>query len=225
MNFGASALDKFAAWTGNTRQLRLHGPGVDALDELVASGRGAFIITAHIGNPEVVRAVGVLGRRVPLNVLVHTEHARLFNRLIQEFSPSAAVRAFPVTNVGPDTAMIFSQAVGNGEWVVMVGDRVPVVRGGRVVDVPFLGDLAAFPQGPYLLAAVLKVPVYLLFCVRDGQGFGVHFSKFADVIELPRGAREDAVRRYAGLYAHALEARVRRRRFTGSISIRFGGTP
>jgi predicted LPLAT superfamily acyltransferase len=104
--------------------------------------------------------------------------------------------------------MILSQAIANGEWVVMVGDRVPVSEQGRVVDVPFLGAMAAFPQGPYILASLLKAPTYLMFCTRGASGFDVHFTKFADIVELPRANRLGAIRSYAGLYAKALEARV-----------------
>lgn len=208
MAFGASALDKLAAWIGDIPETRLKGVTSGLLAEVEASNKGAFVITAHLGNPEVVRAIAVLGSHVCVNVLMHTEHAQLFNRLIKEFSPNSPVRAFPVTRVGADTAMVLSQAIERGEWVVIAGDRVPVSQEGRVVDVPFLGELAPFPQGPYILGSLLKAPAYLLFCVRAKNGFDVHFSKFADRIELPRGDRIGAIRRYASLFAGALEARL-----------------
>jgi predicted LPLAT superfamily acyltransferase len=205
LSFGGSALDKFAAWTGGIAPTRLRGPGVAALNELVASKQGAFIITAHLGNPDVVRAIGVLGKAVPLNVLVHTENAQLFNALINRFSPQAPVRAVPVTKVGADTAILLSDAIARGEWVVMVGDRVPVSDGGRVVEVPFFGAPAPFPQGPYVLGSILKAPVYLLFCTRERGDFAVSFEKFADRIELPRRDRDSAIRNYATRYVSVLE--------------------
>jgi predicted LPLAT superfamily acyltransferase len=208
MSFGGSALDKFAAWTGGIARSKLRGAGVAALDELIASRQGAFIITAHLGNPEVVRAIGVLGSCVPLNVLVHTENAQLFNRLINRFSPQAPVHAIPVTKVGADTAILLSEAIARGEWVVMVGDRVPVTADGRVVEVPFFGEAAPFPQGPYVLAAILKAPVYLLFCTRERGGFEICFTKFADRIDLPRRDRITAIRSLAETYVRALEEQV-----------------
>jgi predicted LPLAT superfamily acyltransferase len=208
LSFGASALDKLVAWAGNVPFAKLQGESLALLDEVEASGRGVFVITAHIGNPEVIRAVAALSKKMPVNVLMHTEHALLFNRLMKEFSSASPVRAFPVTKVGIDTAVILSEAIAKGEWVVIAGDRVPVAEAGRTIDVPFLGDLASFPQGPYILGALLKAPAFLLFCVRQGRGFHVHFSKFADMIELPRGDRIGAIRRHAVRYAEALEARV-----------------
>jgi len=208
LSFGGSALDKLAAWTGDIPIGMVNGVKSGLLEEVEASGRGVFVITAHIGNPEVIRAVSVLGNGVAVNVLMHAEHAKFFNRLITEFSPQSPVRAFPVTRVGVDTAILLSEAIARGEWVVMVGDRVPVAERGRVVDVPFLGELASFPQGPFILASLLKAPTYLMFCARQASGFDVHFSKFADLVELPRADRVGAIRRYATAYAKALEERV-----------------
>src|SRR5580698_9456849 len=90
----------------------------------------------------------------------------------------------------------------------MVGDRIPVSLGGRVVDVPFLEELAPFPQGPYVLGSLLKAATYLMFCVRGKRGFDVHFSKFADPVVLPRRDRDAAIRSYAAAFAKALEACV-----------------
>jgi predicted LPLAT superfamily acyltransferase len=208
MSFGAASLDKLAAWTGDIPEAQVLGNAPQLLHDVETSGRGAFVITAHIGSPEVIRAVAVLGDHVPINVLMHIEHAEMFNRLIREFSPDSPVRAFPVTKIGVDTAMLLSEAIARGEWVVMVGDRIPVSQGGRVVHVPFLGDLAPFPQGPYVLGALLKASTYLMFCVRGKRGFDVHFSKFADPVVLPRRDRDGAIRSYAAAFAKALEVRV-----------------
>lgn len=210
MSFAAASLDKLAAWTGDIAEPRVLDTAPELLHEVEASGRGAFVITAHIGSPEVIRAIAVLGNHVPINVLMHIEHAEMFNRLIREFSPNSPVRGFPVTKVGADTAILLSEAIARGEWVVMVGDRVPVSEGGRVVNVPFLGDMAPLPQGPYILGALLKVPTYVMFCVRGKSGFDVHFEKFADQITLPRGNRLAAIRAYAAAFAKTLEAQVAR---------------
>ena len=207
LSFGVSVLDKLSAWTTHVPHI-WPGPSLQLLEHVETSGQGIVVITAHLGNPEVIRALGALSGRVPVNVLMHTEHAKLFNRLLKELSPTSPVRAFPVTKVGIDTAIVLSEAIAKGEWVVIAGDRVPVSEEGRVVEVPFLGQVAQFPQGPFILASLLKAPAYLLFCVREGTGFRVHFSKFAELIELPRADRIGAIRRYASQYARSLESRI-----------------
>ena len=206
--FGESALDKIAAWSGDIPRARLNGIDSDLMDGVARNGQGAIILTAHLGNTEVIRALATLGERKIVNVLMHTEHAKLFRRLMHTYSAASPVRAIGVTTIGADTAILLSEAVSRGEWVVIAADRVPVSNDNRTVDVPFLGGIAPFPQGPFILGAILKVPAYLLFCVRDGSGFDVHFSKFADRIELPRRDRLGAIRHYAAQFARALETRV-----------------
>jgi predicted LPLAT superfamily acyltransferase len=208
MAFSSSSLDKLIAWTRRIPAARLDQKSIDALNDVERSGKGIFVITAHLGNPEVVRAIAALEGHVRMNVLMHTEHAEFFNRLMQNFASKGVTRAIPVTNVGPAVAMQLSEAIQQGEWVIITGDRVPVAERGRTIDVPFLGALAEFPQGPYILGAVLGAPVFLLFCVREGGRYRVHFTRFADKIELPRRDRPAAIRGYAERFADALEQRV-----------------
>lgn len=205
MSFGAAALDKLAAWTGNISVDDVEGASHSVFDKLHASGKGGLMLTAHLGNPEVIRAIGSFKGRIRVNVLVHTAHALRFNALIQSSSAQASVRMIQVTEVGPDTAIMLKTAIDNGEFVVIVGDRIPVTGHNRISWVSFLGDVAPFPQGPHILAAILKVPVYLLFCVRRDKKYRIFFEPFADTIILPRKERDAALSVYVQRYAERLE--------------------
>jgi predicted LPLAT superfamily acyltransferase len=167
------------------------------------------VITAHVGNAEVLRAVGgTYGCRI--NVLVHTVHAERFNRLMEASSPGFAPRLMQVTSLGPETAVALRAAVERGEWVVMAGDRVAVAgRGERVAWVPFMGDWAPFPQGPYILASLLQCPTYILFGLRKRGRFHVHFQKLADRVVLPRHRRTEAIDAYARQFSQAIEEQIR----------------
>lgn len=209
MAFGAAALDKLAAWTGNIPDGDIEDSFPDSLGEVRRSGRGAFFITAHFGNPEVIRAIGGLQKRARVNVLVHTIHAERFNALIASMEAGSRLRMIQVTEVGPDTAILLQTAIANGEIVVIVGDRIPVTGVKRVAWANFFGSPAPFPEGPHILASILKCPVYLLFCVRDGKRHKVFFEHFADRIELPRKQREAAIRQSVERYAARLEHYVR----------------
>ena len=79
-----------------------------------------------------------------------------------------------------------------------------------MVDAPFLGATAPFPIGPWVLAAVLGVPVFLMWPTAEGRGFRVCFEHFRDRITLPRKNREAALQVLATEFAARLEAQVRR---------------
>lgn len=203
--FGAASVDKLAAWSGNLAVEDLEGVSSDLFTQALKDERGAFVITAHLGNPEAMRAVGTAeGWRI--NVLVHTVHAERFNRLMEAFSPDSATRLTQVTNLGPETAVTMGEAAARGEWVVMVGDRIAVnEQGNRVAWFPFLGELAPFPVGPFILASLLKCPTYLLFSLRRDDSYRVYFRKLADRVELPRRNRSEAIESYVQDFVRALE--------------------
>lgn len=208
MSFSSSLLDRLAAWSGNIRLTDLDPDSVAALDEVAASPRGAYVITAHIGSPEVVRAVATLSRRAVVNVLMHTDNAQRFNRLIQRFSPDAHVRVISASNIGPETAILLAEMISRGEWIVVAGDRMPPGERRPTINAMFLNDLAPFPTGPFILGSILKCPAYLLFGPRHGRSYRVHFSQFADPIELPRSQRATSISSYVSSFAKALEACV-----------------
>lgn len=209
MTFGAAALDKFAAWTGNISIDQVDGADSALMREAMDSQRGGFIMTAHLGNVEVIRAVASLSNRFKINVLVHTANAVRFNQLIQNFTQSSTVQLFQVTQIGPDTAMILQAAVDRGEWVVMVGDRVPVSNHARVTWTNFMGEIAPFAQGPHILGSLLQCPVYLLFCLRIDGRFRIFFEPFAERIVLSRKTREQAIAASVSAFAARLEHYVR----------------
>jgi predicted LPLAT superfamily acyltransferase len=207
-SFMGRALDTFAGWAGKLPPGSVVEADVEALRVAEASRDGALFIICHHGNIDVTRATLDPETRRRLLVLVHTHHARNYNRVLKEFNPEAAVNTFQVTDMGPDTAIAMKERIEQGDWLFIAGDRTPVGGGQRVSTVPFLGAPAPFSQGPYILAALLGCPVYLMFCRREGARFRLSVERFAERIELPRGRRDEALAAYAARYAGRLEAQA-----------------
>lgn len=115
----------------------------------------------------------------------------------------------PVTDIGPETAILLKEKLDNGEWVAIVGDRIAVTpqRGGdwRVCWSPFMGQPAPFPQGPFILASILRCPVNLIFALRQHGKLHIHCETFADLLLLPRGERQQALQNAIDHYAARLE--------------------
>jgi predicted LPLAT superfamily acyltransferase len=208
MSFAAASLDKLVAWSGNLPRTMVQGIEGGAFAAAKDATRGAVVLTAHLGNPEVIRAIADLNQRWRVNVLVGTAHAERFNRLIARFAPSATVRLIQVTDMGVEQAMLLHQAIERGEWVVSVADRVPIGDSGRVSWLPFLGASAPFPQGPFILAALLKAPVYTMFCLREGVTYRVWFDKLTDRLLLPRKQRAEHLQAAMASFVSRLEERL-----------------
>jgi predicted LPLAT superfamily acyltransferase len=208
MSFARRALDSFIAWMGRMPADAVMPVEVSALDDAIAQTRGAVFIVSHHGNVDISRALLDPGTRQRVVVLMHTRHAENYNRILREFNPEAAVNTFQVTEMGPDTAIALQQRVETGDWLFIAGDRTPVGGGRRTSAAPFLDAAAEFSQGPYLLAALLDCPVYLFFCRREGERYGLRVERLADRIVLPRGRRAEALAAYAATYAARLEKHV-----------------
>jgi predicted LPLAT superfamily acyltransferase len=207
--FAARTLDVFIGWAGGIPAGAIQPENAADLEAMREDQRGALIIASHHGNAELSRAVLDNATRARLTVLVHTRHAVKFNEMLRSVCPEAAVNLLEVTKIGPETAVALQERVARGEWVVIAGDRTAFGLHGRFSRVPFLGRPAPFPQGPWILAALLGCPVRLLFCPRTDSGWTLSIERFADRVILPRGEREAALAGYAARYAERLEAHAR----------------
>jgi predicted LPLAT superfamily acyltransferase len=206
MQFAGRMLDSLIAWSGGMPPDAVALADPAALAAFAADPRGAVLIVGHLGNTDVSRALLDPAVRARLLVLMHTGHAANYNRVLRDVSPETAVNVLQVTDIGPETAINLRDHVDRGCWIVIAGDRTPVRSQGRVVQVPFLGVPAPFSQGPYVLAALMECPVWLLFCRKVGGRYRLFLEHFAERIVLPRGGREAVLADHAERYAARLQA-------------------
>ncbi|GAA05741.1 glycosyltransferase family 2 protein [Photobacterium leiognathi] len=210
LSFGHTMLDKLVAWKGDYSENNLTIHGDEHFNELVKRQQGIVVLGSHLGNLELCRALSSRHPDIKINALVFTEHAERFNAVLKAINPDSDLNLIQVNELGADTAIMLQQKVEQGEWVVIVGDRTSVTKEQRVVWADFLGKPAPFPQGPFILASVLKVPVYTLFGLRDDSQatphFDVYFEPFSEQLILPRKTRETALQETVQQYASRLES-------------------
>lgn len=204
--FACAGLDKLSAWMGRMDGSRIIFPNRAEFEHLLASGRGALLIGSHLGNIEMARALAAGEQRATVNAVVYTDHAQRFNRMLSLANADFSANLVQVSHLGPDTAILLKDKIDHGELLVIVGDRTPPAENGRICEADFLGSPAPFAQGPFILAGLLDCPVYLLFCLREGDAYRIHFEHFAERIELPRRERRERLQAYIQQYAHRLEA-------------------
>jgi len=202
MAFADALLDKLDVWNGRLKieDIEIVDPAL--LRNQLRGERGQMLVGAHLGNLEVCRALAELGEQVTMNVLVHTRHAEQFNRLLGEAGASH-LRLIQVSELNPAVMLQLNQRLENGEWLAIAGDRVPL-HGGRSVEVDFLSHPALFPQGPWLLAGLLKCPVNLMFCLKHEGRYRVILEPFTDAVLWRRSDREQVIAHWATRYAERL---------------------
>ncbi|TCW14403.1 putative LPLAT superfamily acyltransferase [Raoultella sp. BIGb0138] len=210
LRFGEAMLDKIAGWRGELRFDRdvVFAPGAEeALSNTTPGGK--LLLASHLGDVEACRALAQLQGSQIINALVFSDNARRFQQIMAEMAPQAGVNLIPVTDIGPDTAILLQEKLDRNEWVAIVGDRIAVTpqRGGewRVCWSEFMGQPAPFPQGPFILASILRCPVQLIFALRQQGKLHIHCEPFADPLTLPRAGRQAALQEAVDRYAQRLE--------------------
>lgn len=206
--FAETLLDKMLAIGGRYPRANVHFSGHEAMLATAKAGRGGVIVTAHMGCLELMQMAATWREGLRVTILVHTAHAQRFNRILERLNPQASVRLMQVTDFSPTTAMMLADRVETGEFIAIAGDRVPV-SGDRIARAGFLGHPAELPAGPYLIAAVLRCPVFLLSCLHAGEGYRVRIQRLAERIVLDRANRQAGLDAQAGQFAHWMAASLR----------------
>ena len=214
VRFADTILDKLLAVSGFFSAKDL---AVEGLEGLFEDPRGALLVTAHTGCLELCQFIGearlagdeTLARR-HVYVLTHTVHAVRFNALIAKLNPKFAVRHLQVSDVDPQTAVELSELIDAGHWVVIVADRTPI-GSNAALTVPFLGEEAPVAMGPFLLAVLLKCPVWSMICTRQtapesAAHYRVDFAKLFEGGAVPRSRRSAVIRETALAWVRQLEA-------------------
>jgi predicted LPLAT superfamily acyltransferase len=210
-HFADVLLDKALVWTGGLELDEIRREVDPHFDLAVDANRGGVLVVAHFGNLEVLRRLGERAKQLRLHILVHTRHAERFNRMMTRVNPQSAERLLQVTEVDTATIAHLAARVELGDFVVIAADRVPVTSE-RTLEVPFLGADAAFPIGPWVLAAALGCPVYWLACYQrpaDSGRYTLVCELMRERIVLPRKTRDAALRDVIGEYVRYLERACR----------------
>jgi predicted LPLAT superfamily acyltransferase len=180
--------------------IRVHNQAL--IDDLVADGQGVFLIGAHMGSFEVLRAIGRKQPGLRVAMVMYEENARKINAALNAINPNAQQDIIALGHI--DSMIQVHELLAQGSVVGMLGDRSLGNDDTRTVD--FLGNPAELPLGPFRMAAIMKRPVLFMTGLYQGcNRYDIHFELLADFSALaPRGrtlAVQAAMTRYAALMA------------------------
>lgn len=185
-------------------ELEVHGEAI--IQEVLAAGRGAFLMGAHMGSFEVVRAIGRRQPDLKVVMVMYEENARKLNSALSAINPEAVADIIPLGQL--DSMLQVQSALDAGTVLGVLGDRT--LGGDPTLRVPFLGAEAEFPLGPMRLAAMLKRPVlFMSGLYLGGNRYGIHFERLADFSGIERTERDVAIEAAVIAYAACLERHCR----------------
>jgi predicted LPLAT superfamily acyltransferase len=200
--FAATILDRVYLLRGEFERFRVTVHGKEILHRQIESHKGSILLGSHLGSFEVLRALGVMQRGVPLKVLMDPLHNQNITRFFDALNPMVAGTVIAPDR--PDTLIKVKESLDAGCFIGMLGDRVS--GSDKTTQCQFLNAPATFPAGPVLLAATMRCPVILFFGLyRGGNSYEIYFERFADEITLDRDHRAEDIQLWMQRYAERLE--------------------
>ncbi len=180
--------------------------GEDVIKAVLAAGRGAFLMGAHMGSFELVRAIGRQQPGLRVAMVMYEENARKLNAALAAINPAAVQDIIPLGQL--DSMLRVRACLDEGMVLGVLGDRT--LGGDPTLRVPFLGADAEFPAGPMRLAAMLKRPVlFMSGLYLGGNRYAIHFEQLADFSDVERSGRDAAIQSAVVAYAACLERHCR----------------
>ncbi|NMF88033.1 acyl-CoA synthetase [Aromatoleum petrolei] len=181
--------------------IRVHGG--ELVRAAVDGGQGVFLMGAHVGSFEVMRAIARQQPGMRVAMVMYEENARKINDTLAAINPAARADIIPLGHL--DSMLQLKERLDDGSLVGVLADRSLGDDPSRSVE--FFGEPAEFPVGPWRIAAMLKRPVILMVGLyRGGNRYDVHFEQLADFSAATRENRarliDAAVERYASRLAH-----------------------
>ena len=200
--FAATLLDRVFLFNDQYAQFEVRVHGEDILFDMTARGEGCFLLGAHMGSFEIIRALGRRNTAARISLVMYEENARKFNSVLDAINPSLGLQVILLGKI--DSMLKVEAALNQGEIVGMLGDRT--FQGEGTISCSFLGEQARFPSGPFRLAAMLKRPIVLMFGLyRGGNRYDIYFERLVDKWQAPREARDRLLDRPLRRYVERLE--------------------
>jgi predicted LPLAT superfamily acyltransferase len=188
--FATCALDRVFFLNDQLHLFDLHVHGEEIVMETWRRGGGCILLGAHLGSFEATRALGRRHDELRVSLLMYEENARKVQSVLNAINPKLAM---DVIGLGrPDAMIAVVDRLEQGDVVGILPDRS--IAGESQIRHTFLGAPAAFPHGPFRVAALLKRPVLLMFGLyRGGRRYDIHFEALMDPSDpTPRRHGEDA---------------------------------
>ena len=223
-HFAGTLLDRVYLLRGDVGLFDVDVQGSDHFEPVVAQGRGAFLIGAHLGSFEALRALGERRAGLRVAMLMYQQNARMMAATFAAVAPDAKVHVIELGRL--DAMLELRDWLDGGGVAGLLADRSlasaeadpdPAGRS-HTHWIEFLGRPAAFSDAPFRLAALLRRPVvFMAGLYRGGNRYELRLVPLADF----SGARErgpgaqaaqdaavrDALHRYVQvLQAHCREA-------------------
>jgi predicted LPLAT superfamily acyltransferase len=185
--FAGTILDRIYLLNDRTDlfDLRIHNE--DLVRQVTADTKGVLMFGAHFGSFEAMRAVGHDNTSVTVALLMYEANAQKMSQLMAAINPHITQEIIALGEI--DSMLQVQTRLTQGAIIGMLADRT--FQNDEVSWLPFLGQSAPFPLGPFRLASLLRRPLLLMLGIyQGGNRYDIHFELLFDFSQAGLNRRE-----------------------------------
>ncbi len=187
--FGQTLVDRTAFLLGQDKYFSHTFENEQYLLDMRDGGKGGILLSAHLGNWET--AGNLLKGRITPTINIVMLDAEVEN--VKKFMESSTGGSrFKIIAIKDDLL--------RNEFVAVHADRY--MEGAKYIEHEFLGRMAKFPYGPFVIASKFDAPVTFVFAPKDGK-YSYHLSATKPIDEKMKPEE------IAKLYVQELERKVK----------------
>lgn len=175
--------------------------GLEHLQAAQASGKGALLVTGHVGCWELM-AAAICSKGLPLNVIAREAYDPRMDRILVGTRARFGVKTIQRNDEGAAREIL--RTLRRGEILGLLID-VDISAAGAFV--PFFGKLAWTPTGAAAFSVRTGAPVVMGFIERVGARHRIRFEP--PLPPVTTGVREDDLRENTARYTARIEAAIR----------------
>jgi len=151
--------------------------GVERIDRVLADGKGAVVVTAHVSNWDILAAASAV-YGYPISAVTNELPSGGLNELVIASRERIGMK---MIRLGPSSLRHILRALGRNELVALASD---LYSGDRGVRVPFFNRPAIFPAGPATIALKTGAPILPVWIRR--QPDNLYVAEIEEPIEVSR---------------------------------------
>ncbi len=165
-NLGVSMIDKVAISAGKSHEYSFDFIEPEEVKAILNCPQGVVIIGAHFGNWEVGSPFFDKYKKEMRVVMMDFEYQNI-KKILESQKVEEKFKVITISENSFSYLFEIRDALAQGKYIAIQGDRLS--KSEKHVDLQFMGKVAPFPLGPFVLASRLNVPVVFYFAVRTGN--------------------------------------------------------
>lgn len=204
LNYSNTLIDKMLAYSNNYSNLRFSDEETEkTILQHIKTKRGAFFITNHIGNINMLRSF-IVSSKIPnlkINVFLQTKQCEIFNNFINSISNQKdIIELHPVEDIDINTSIEIQTKLQQGEFVFMAGDRLSASATENCYKASLLGHTIHLPLGVLKFAIMMNCTIFITTCAKENNSY----KMFAKELSLS-GTKTEKLEHLKSEYTHELE--------------------